>query len=137
MMYDGEGFGNHRWAYLPNLPARNASTEHPGIIQDLGVTAQGNLLAVGIGDGASLPLTPDGSIGPQPVPLYVWVWDRAHQRWEYLPHGDPAARAAILQRMLRESTGAQPIAGRQGDGNLSVPARMVRCHCERLAPLHS
>jgi hypothetical protein len=95
-----------RWSFLPPLPVPGTSAEHPGLLQALAVTGNGDLLAFGpdpkIGLPSSLSTLPD----PMPA-FWLWIWNPHASTWQVLssPLTHPARESCGLCWSARLAAG--------------------------------
>jgi len=101
------------WSPLPPIPVNGASATGAGVVEVLGPTADGRLLALGAEPDAGLPATSDRVAivsGPSPR---LWAWNTHTGRWELA--GTPAP-CEDLQLCDIFSNGASAVV--QADGAL-------------------
>jgi hypothetical protein len=101
------------WSPLPPIPVAGTSATRSGVLQVLGPTADGRLLALGAEPDVGLPVTSDriGIVsGPPPR---LWAWNTHSGRWELA--GTPVP-CEDLQRCNVFPNGASAVV--QADGAL-------------------
>lgn len=72
-----------QWSLLPPLPVPGTSMQHPGLLQALAVTGDGDLLAFGPDPRTGLPTSL--STLPDPIlALWLWFWNPHMSTWQVL-----------------------------------------------------
>jgi len=97
--------GQH-WSLLPPLPVPGTSVEHPGLLQALAVTGDGDLLAFGPDPKIGLPSSLSTPLDPIPT-FWLWIWNPRTSTWQVLssPLAHPAHEGCGLCWSAQLSTG--------------------------------
>ncbi len=73
----------HNWSLLPPLPVPGTSPAHPGLLQALGSTSDGDFLAFGPDPKVGLPSSLQAL--PDPIPAFwLWFWNPHTSTWQVL-----------------------------------------------------
>jgi len=78
-----ESTDGRQWFAVPPLPTIHATQAHPGLLQSLSITGNGNLLAFGVDPKMGVPTS--NNIGQKPMSTFwLWSWNSHVARWQVL-----------------------------------------------------